>query len=221
MENQFADGIQRQPRKGMAISSLVLGILSIPTLGLLLIGGVVGLILGIIALRRVNRDPAAYGGKGIAIAGIVTSGASFLFAGMIGVVAAIAIPNVIKSAQAARETVALRVVGEIGQAQRLYSVTKGKGKFGSLDALAAQQLIAPDLATGQRGGYFFESTPINIDGQPPMFDTTARPVSTGTFGTGNRSFYSNEMMVIWEVDGGEPPKATPSDRVPKTGSVVR
>src|SRR5262245_7124750 len=90
------------PRKGAAIASLVLGIISIPTLGLCFAGGITGLILGIVALGNAKSKPAVYGGKGIAVAGIITSSLSLLIA-VPGVMAAIAIPNLIKSAQAARE----------------------------------------------------------------------------------------------------------------------
>jgi len=53
-----------------------------------------------------------------------------------------------------------------------------------------------------------------------MFDTTARPIEAGTFGTGNRSFYSNETMVVFESGGIEPPTTTPPDRVPKNGAPI-
>ena len=136
---------------------------------------------------------------------------------IIGIIAAIAIPSLLKSQQAARETAALSEVKNIGSMQVLYSVTKGRGKFGDLAALAAQGNIASDIASGTKGGYIFLSTPIVTEGMPAMFDTTAKPSAVGTFGTGNRSFYSNESMVIYEVEGGTPPTSTPQDRVPKDG----
>ena len=66
----------------MAVASLVLGIISIPTLGLALVGAVVGIILGSLALRKANRDPATYGGKALAIGGIATSCVSLAVAVM-------------------------------------------------------------------------------------------------------------------------------------------
>jgi general secretion pathway protein G len=50
---------------GMAIASLILGILGIT---------VVGLILGIIALKKITSSSGRLGGKGLAIAGIIVSG---------------------------------------------------------------------------------------------------------------------------------------------------
>jgi hypothetical protein len=77
------------------------------------------------------------------------------------------------------------------------------------------------MAAGVKGGYVFASTPINAEGMPPMFDTTAHPSSIGTFGTGNVSFYSNETQVLYEADGIQPPTATPQDRMPKDGTPIQ
>lgn len=203
-------------RKGLAIASLVIGIVSILTCGGLLVGAIVGIVLGIVALNKARKNPGQYAGSGLAIAGIVTS----TFSPLPGIVAAIAIPNLIKSQQAAHETAALTEVQTIGRAQILYSVTKGHGKFADLRTLGAQGLIDAGLASGQKGGYIFSSEPVSVSGLTPMFDTTARPVEVGNFGTGNVSFYSNETMVVFESEGIQPPTATPPDRVPKNGTRI-
>lgn len=65
------------PRKGLAKASLILGVFSILTLGLLQIGALVGLILGGIALGRAKNSPMKYGGYGLAIVGITTNLVSF------------------------------------------------------------------------------------------------------------------------------------------------
>src|SRR5262245_58181692 len=70
----------QQTRKGLAITSLVLGIISIPTLGLLGVGAITAIVLGSIALGRIKKEPAIYGGKGMAVAGIATSVVSLLLA---------------------------------------------------------------------------------------------------------------------------------------------
>ena len=60
----------------LAIASLVTGIISIPGCLCCPIGGVAGvgaLILGFIALQNMRKDPAV-GGRGLAIAGIITGG---------------------------------------------------------------------------------------------------------------------------------------------------
>jgi type IV pilus assembly protein PilA len=139
---------------------------------------------------------------------------------IIGIIAAIAIPNLLKSQQAARETAALREVQALGTAQLQYSVTKGRGKFANLATLGTESLIDSVMATGLKGGYLFATEPISA-GNVAMYDTTAKPSATGTFGIGNRSFYSNESNIVFDVDGGEPPTATPQDRVPKNGRPIQ
>ena len=143
--------------------------------------------------------------------------------GLAGVasIAAIAIPSLIKSQQAAREASAFHEIKSIGYAQVTYQTTKGAGRFGDLQTLGREGLLNSSAASGEKGGYIFSCTPINVAGSPPMFDLTARPSSTGKFGTGNLSYYTNETSVIYEAEGGEPPSATPQDRMPKNGNPIR
>jgi competence protein ComGC len=220
MNNQADIAPTDAPRKGLAIASLVLGIISIPTLGLLFIGGIAGIVLGIVALNKAKQNPAQYAGRGLAIAGIVTSTLSLLVA-IPGIIAAIiAIPNLIKSQQAAHETTALTEVMTIGKAQVLYSVTKGHGAFTNLSTLGAEGFIDPILATGQKGGYLFRSEPVLLVGREPMFDTTAKPLETHNFGTGNRSFGSNETFIVCEAEGAVDLKGTATIRIPGGGTRV-
>jgi prepilin-type processing-associated H-X9-DG protein len=61
---------------GLAVASLVCGILG---LCVPVIGGLVGLVLGIIGLVKVNRSAGALAGGGLAVAGIVVSAIGVLF----------------------------------------------------------------------------------------------------------------------------------------------
>lgn len=219
MDNQASLPPAIPLRKGLAIAALVIGIVSILTCGGLLVGPITGITLGIVALNKIKNDSAHYAGKGLAIAGIVTSACSVLLVVPV-IIAAIAIPNLIKSQQAAHESAALTEVQTIGKQQVLYSITKGKGKFADLATLGSLGYVDSDVATGNKGGYVFATTPINVEGMPPMFDTTAHPSTVGNYGTGNRSYYSNETMVIFETEGIQPPTATPRDRVPKDGTPI-
>jgi type II secretory pathway pseudopilin PulG len=207
------------PRKGLAIASLILGIIGIPTLGLCFVGGIAGVVLGAVALNKAKVDPTHYTGKGLALAGIITSSLSLLIA-IPGFIAAIAIPNFVRSQQAARETAALTEVITIGKAQVIYSVTKGQGKYTDLRTLGSEGLIDSVLASGQKGGYEFRSEPVLSGGSEPKFDTIARPVVTGTFGTGNRSFGANETVVVYESEGAVSLKGTPTNRIPAGGTPI-
>ena len=68
------------PQQTLAVTSLILGIASV-TLGLCCYFGIltapIALVLGIVALVQIKNDPKKYGGKGMAIGGIVTSALYF------------------------------------------------------------------------------------------------------------------------------------------------
>ena len=72
-------GALPSPNQTMAITSLVLAILSVTvgwccSLGLILAPA--GLITGWIALNQINKDPQRYGGRGMALGGMIVSGVS-------------------------------------------------------------------------------------------------------------------------------------------------
>ncbi len=121
---------------------------------------------------------------------------------IIGIIAAIAIPNLLKSRQAANEASAIGSVRTLGTAQATYQSTRGKGKdFAvSLAILAGDNAIDSALGSGAKSGFTFVSTGVasTSAGAPSYFDTTAAPQSTGNFGTGNRWFYSNETYVLYQ-----------------------
>src|SRR6266542_5974119 len=126
---------------------------------------------------------------------------------IIGIIAAIAIPNLLKSRQAANEASAIGSTRTIGTAQATYQSTRGKGRDFALTLTVLQTDNAVDnaLGSGNKSGFAFTcvgvaaltATPFT----PSYFDTTAVPQSTGNFGTGNRSFYSNETYVLYQQDG--------------------
>ena len=122
----------RPQRKGLATWSLVLGVLSIPCMGLFGIGALAGLILGIVALVKANREPAVYGGSGMAIGGIVTSCVGLV---LLPILAAIAIPSLLRARVSANEAQAIGDIRTVISAQRTYASTNG-GYFDTLDCLA-------------------------------------------------------------------------------------
>jgi hypothetical protein len=65
-----------QKNHGLAVTSLVLGIIAIPT-GCVVVGallGLVGIILGIAGIAKVSNAPERFKGKGLAVGGIITGG---------------------------------------------------------------------------------------------------------------------------------------------------
>jgi prepilin-type N-terminal cleavage/methylation domain-containing protein len=141
---------------------------------------------------------------------------------IIGIIAAIAIPNLLKSRQAANEASAIGSVRTIGTAQATYQSTTGKGRNfapaaaagNALPVLNTEGLIDSTLASGAKSGYNFscEGTPATGTA-PSFFDTTAWPQNPNSiFGTGTRDFYSNETYVIWQLS----PSATTGPLAPGT-----
>jgi type II secretory pathway pseudopilin PulG len=124
-----------EPRKGLAIASLVLGVLSILTLGCLGIGAITGLVLGIIAYTRANRAPQEYGGKGMALGGIITNALSLLIIIPAGIIAAIAIPSLLRARVSANESAAIGDIRTIVSAQAAYQSASG-GYYGTPECLA-------------------------------------------------------------------------------------
>lgn len=141
---------------------------------------------------------------------------------IIGIIAAIAIPNLLKSRQAANEASAIGSVRTLGTAQATYQSTRGKGKdFAvSLAVLVADNAVDTALGSGLKSGFNFACVGVaaTTAGVPSYFDSTAWPLSTGNFGTGNRSFYSNETFVVYQRDGSVPgtwgTAAPPGTRLP-------
>jgi prepilin-type N-terminal cleavage/methylation domain-containing protein len=121
---------------------------------------------------------------------------------IIGIIAAIAIPNLLKSRQAANEASAIGSVRTIGTAQATYQSTRGLGRnfCDTLVNLGNDGGVDVTLGAGLKSGFNFTSvgTDALSTGVPSYFDTTAAPQSTGAFGTGNRWFYSNESFVIYQ-----------------------
>ncbi|PTY07131.1 hypothetical protein DB347_07410 [Opitutaceae bacterium EW11] len=77
---------------GMAVASLILGILSVMGGAILLFPMVLAIVLGHIAYSKTNKDPSV-GGRGIALAGLILGYASIFFGIIVaGLLAAMAIP---------------------------------------------------------------------------------------------------------------------------------
>ena len=104
-----------QPKtSGLAIASLVCGILAL-CLGL---PGLLGLIFGIIAIRKINGSGGTIGGKGLAIGGMVTSG---LGVGMILLSAILLLPILAKAKNKANRMKCANNLATIGKAYHAMS----------------------------------------------------------------------------------------------------
>lgn len=168
-------------KSGLAIASMVFGILAF-VFAIVVIGIVfapIGLILGIVALVKASRRPNEYGGKGFAIAGLVTSALVLLVLPMI---AAIAIPNLMAAARAANEGSAISSIRTIAKAQGNSTFNGKSMKCSTLPDLAKSQIINQGLADGEYNGYKFAITDLPSGG----CEITATPLTPRQ---GSRSFY--------------------------------
>jgi type II secretory pathway pseudopilin PulG len=100
---------------GLAVTSLVLGILGIFTCGLT---ALFGLILGIIALVKVKNSRGALGGNGFALAGVIVSGVFLL---MLPILAALLLPALSAAQQKALEIKCINNEKQMALAVRMYS----------------------------------------------------------------------------------------------------
>lgn len=180
-------------KKGLAICSLVIGIINFFTLGFLGVGALVGMTLAIVALIKINRNPWKYGGKGLATAGLVTSMLSVVMIVPVGLIAAIAVPNLLAAARAANEGAAQSTLRTIYNAEATYY--DAHKTYGTMDQLAADQLIAADLGSATRHGYKFK-VDVSTTGSHGQvaFEVVGVPVKYPM--TGRRSFYVDETGVI-------------------------
>lgn len=104
---------------GMAITSLVLGIVGIATCGVtVLLSAPVGLILGAVAMNKIGKSRGQLGGKGLALAGIITSGVSML---LIPILAAMLLPALATAQQKAQEINCMNNEKQLALAMMIYS----------------------------------------------------------------------------------------------------
>jgi len=110
---------------------------------------------------------------------------------IIGIIAAIAIPNLLASRRAANEGSAQSSLRTTHSSEGTYQATVGNGNYGTLAQLGAQNLIDPVLRTGGKSGYTFAITPTDlvVGASPATFFATAVPqVTSGVGQTGTRRF---------------------------------
>ncbi|MGD0965639.1 MAG: prepilin-type N-terminal cleavage/methylation domain-containing protein [Candidatus Acidiferrales bacterium] len=122
------------------------------------------------------------------------------------IIAAIAIPNLLRSRMAANEASAVGSVRTINTSEVTYSSTWGLGYAAALSNLASSAgvctasstqacLVDPVLGAGAKSGYLFAAvgnTPVG--GANQGFEVNATPATVGT--TGTRAFCADQSGVI-------------------------
>ena len=130
-----------------------------------------------------------------------------LVVAIIGILAAIAIPNLLSSKRSANEASALSALRVISSGQATYQSTAGAGSYGDLATLRTNSFVDSSVGAATiagpgtpKLGYLFSTSNIAGAGMP-AFDAKAQPFlhtsANILFATGSRSFYVNESGIIY------------------------
>ncbi|HYX27021.1 MAG TPA: prepilin-type N-terminal cleavage/methylation domain-containing protein, partial [Pyrinomonadaceae bacterium] len=115
---------------------------------------------------------------------------------IIGIIAAIAIPNLLASRRAANEGSAQQSLRTMSSAEATYKSTAGNGNYGDVNSLVAQNLIDGTLGGGTKSGYSFTTGAVPAASQT-AYTLGATPVTTsGVTATGTRDFCIDETGVL-------------------------
>lgn len=141
---------------------------------------------------------------------------------IIGVIAAIAVPNLLASKRAANEGSAVSSLRTIHSAQVAYEYTTGNGAYAAtLLTLGSQNLIDSSLSAGKKSGYDFAIVDQGGNHATAVFGAYAFPTTASGVGkTGSRVFGITEVGVI-HVDtdlGAIPTSRADINALPLLGS---
>ena len=116
---------------GLAIASLVLGILGLTCL-LPILGPILALVFGIVALNQIGKSKGNLTGQGKAIAGLILGGVGLV---MIPIMAAMLLPAVAQAREKARRAVCMSNEKQIAIAYILYTEQHGRKQPRDFDDL--------------------------------------------------------------------------------------
>jgi len=126
---------------------------------------------------------------------------------VIAVIAAMAIPNLVRSRMAANEAGAIQSLRTIVSAEDAFRNTAGLSRFGTLVELrdATPPYIDPALGSGTATGYT-----VSVVGAPDSDTWAAVAIPNSVGNTGNRGFYVDQSGLIrFSNDGSAPTAASP------------
>ena len=198
---------------GKAVASLVLGFLA-----WVFPAAIAAIILGHISRGEIRRSGGKLKGQRAALAGLILGYAGVAILPLV-IIAAIAIPNLLHSRQAANEASAVTSLRTINTGVITYQATYNQyppslaalgSKPGGVpsDATAAG-LIDGVLAAGVKNGYRFEyqARSTHNDGSLDAYQIHADPAESGT--AGEAHFFTDETGVIRIARGGPANEQSP------------
>jgi type IV pilus assembly protein PilA len=209
--------VGQQVTDGKAVGSLILGILAM--LGFWFLAGIPAVILGHLSRKSIRENLGRLRGEGMALAGLIMGYISIASLPIILIIAAIAIPSLLRARMLANEGAAASTVRTFDSAQALYAdkypsigyardlATLGTGSAlhcseaeGSSEhaCLIDRPLGNPNCTSGSwcmKSGYRFQITATcGSDGVCSDYVALATPAQPGT--TGRRSFCSTSDAIV-------------------------
>jgi len=193
---------------GKAIGSLIAGIF-----GFFFPAAVAAIILGHISRSEIRKSHGHLRGAGMALAGLILGYAGISLIPFL-IIAAIAIPNLLRARIAANESSAVASVRTINTAEISYlSSYPTVGYTCALSSLGGREqspsspdhalLIDSALASGTNHGYRIALQNCANSGKGDgKYQVVAYPVSRNQSGV--RAFCSDETAVVWVDSGGSP-----------------
>jgi type II secretory pathway pseudopilin PulG len=172
-----------EPRTdGKAIWSLVCGILSITCFWIL--AGIPAIVLGHMSRSSIRTSRGRLKGEGMALAGLVMGYISVALLPIL-IIAAIAIPSLLRSRQVANETTAIRNLRTITIAEETFH--SSNGRYGDMQSLISERLLDDSLRRVE-AGYSFR-----IENAGDDYTVTATPATPNT---GRYEYFSTSDRVI-------------------------
>jgi type IV pilus assembly protein PilA len=179
---------------GLAIVSLVCGILFF-----FFPAAVAAIIFGHISRSDIRRSGGRKTGSGLALAGLILGYTGVALIPVVLIIAAIAIPNLLRAKAAANETMAVASLKEINLAMVRYSFSRDgyPEDLSVLDSPVVDPLLHAALTNGRRYGYDFAYARTEVGeegGKRTGYTIHADPNGPDT--TGRRHFFTDQTGVI-------------------------
>jgi type IV pilus assembly protein PilA len=191
-----------QEKSGKATASLVCGVLFFfwPATA------IAAVVLGHIALSEIKKSAGRLAGHGMAVAGLVLGYVGLAFIPFILIIAAIAIPNLLRSRMAANEASAVGTLRtyntamvtyvnacpDIGYPTSLENLGPGGRDCNHLDVVDSVLAAQVPVKSGYR--FFYMRTGSRNGSTRTSYTLAADPVTPGT--SGARHFFTDESGVI-------------------------
>jgi type II secretory pathway pseudopilin PulG len=163
---------------------------------------IAAIVFGHLALSEIKKSAGRLRGEGLAIAGLIFGYLWVVVIPVILIIAAIAIPNLLRARIVANESSAIASIRMLNTAEAAYAQAHSGGYTCSLSDLEQNRLTSRQLAGGTVRGYVFELRNCSGPGggnEAAKYQVVGYPVVSNQ--TGIRAFCSDESAVI-RVDAG-------------------